>query len=284
MEKKPRILMLDLYNLLHRARGGFKLGPAPVCYNFFRSLRSLVEQMDPSRIIAVSEGEPKERISLLPEYKANREIPADDTERLEEMRRFHEQKDVCIGLLRNFFPISVVRHPDYEADDLIATLIDRGTSAVETVLVSTDSDFIQLLQRHAHVRLWHPIRKEWIVAPPYPYTTWKALRGDPTDNIPAVLEGSQEKMDAEADQLASDPELLSQFISDPDVIERFCRNDVLVTLKQIPEEEFSTMESSSPRRDWDAVKAVFAGYGFGSIVGDKPWSKFVGTFDPLFGE
>ena len=42
-----RVLLLDAYNLIHRARSGFKSGDFPIVYNFFRSLRPLIEKFDP---------------------------------------------------------------------------------------------------------------------------------------------------------------------------------------------------------------------------------------------
>ena len=157
----PKVLVLDLYNLLHRARGGFQLGPAPVTFNFFRSLRALVQQFEPTRIVAVDEGEPLAKLKLMPDYKGNRVIPTWDTAKQDEMRRFREQKTVCIDLLKRRFPISVVRHPNYEADDLLATLVHRGSSAVPHVIVSTDSDFIQLLGPE-YIKLYNPVKKNFI--------------------------------------------------------------------------------------------------------------------------
>ena len=44
-----KILLLDAYNLIYRARSGFTRGDFPVVYNFFRSLRPLIEKFDPDR-------------------------------------------------------------------------------------------------------------------------------------------------------------------------------------------------------------------------------------------
>lgn len=279
----PRVLIIDLYNMLHRARGGFTLGPAPVTFNFFRSLRAIVGQMKPTRIIMADEGEPIARMKMLPTYKSNRIIPAEDLVKQEEMRRFRVQKDECIDYLRRYFPVSVVRHPDYEADDTIYTMIRRGSSAVETVVISTDGDFTQLLNEFDHVKLYNPIKKCYVEKPAWCYVTWKALRGDPSDNIEAALKGSQRHKDDEANDIVDDPDKLLKIFSDPETAATFARNMMLIKFDEIPEEEFDRFESSTPTRDWDAVHSLFAKYDFKSITKPETWTKFVATFDPLFG-
>lgn len=272
------ILAIDFMNQAHRARSGFQLGPAPVVYNFFRQFKALVDQFKPTRIYVALEGRPVHRYEAMGEYKANRKVEADDP-RAKELEKFFKQKDVIVDLLKNHFPVSVVRHPTSECDDTLANLIRRSSSAVPWVLVSSDTDFIQLLQEHDNLRIYNPVQKKFVEAPDYPYVTWKALRGDPTDNIPGVP-GVGDKT---ADKLASDPELLAEFITRPDVETVFTRNYDLIRFKDWSPEEVELMTSSSPAKDWQVVKDVFAGYGFNSMVKDEAWHKFTSSFDNLWG-
>ena len=59
-----KILFLDAYNLIHRARSGFTKGDYPIIYNFFRGVRPLVEKFDPTHVYFVLEGNPKFRKQL----------------------------------------------------------------------------------------------------------------------------------------------------------------------------------------------------------------------------
>lgn len=272
------ILAIDFMNQAHRARSGFQLGPAPVVYNFFRQFKALVDQFKPSRIYIALEGRPVHRYEAMGDYKANRKVEADDP-RAKELEKFFKQKDVIVDLLKNHFPVSVVRHPTSECDDTLANLIRRSSSAVPWVLVSSDTDFIQLLQEHDNLRIYNPVQKKFVEAPDYPYVMWKALRGDPSDNIPGVP-GIGDKT---ADKLASDPELLAEFITRPDVQPVFTRNYELIQFKEWSPEEVDLMTSSSPAKDWQAVKNVFEGYGFNSMVKDESWHKFTSSFDNLWG-
>lgn len=272
------ILCMDFMNLCHRARSGFKMGPAPVVFNFFRQFKALVDEFKPNQIYIVLEGRPVKRYEALSEYKANRVITEDDPRR-EELLKFFAQKDVIVNLLTKHFPVSVVRHPTSECDDTIANLIYRSSTTSPWVIASSDTDFIQLLQEKENLKLYNPVRKEFVVAPDYPYVTWKALRGDATDNIPGIP-GVGDKT---AEKLASDPDLLLAFLGKPDMTPIFERNYELIKFMEWSNEDSILMTSSSPKKDWQLVKKVFDDYGFSSIVKDDAWLKFVKTFDTLWG-
>lgn len=147
-------LILDGYNLIHRARGGFQKGDWPIVFNFFRGLRPIVERFKPDRVIIALEGAPKRQEMLLKEYKGTRG-PAPDG--------FERQKDEIIQIL-GLMPLQVVYHPDFEADDLIHNLLTWSDLHVDScriervhaTVVSSDSDFTQLLQRDLRPR--HNVR------------------------------------------------------------------------------------------------------------------------------
>lgn len=274
------ILAVDFMNAAHRARSGFKMGPAPVVFNFARQFRAIVDKFQPSRVYVALEGRPVARHEASPEYKANRKVAPDDP-RADELRRFFEQTDVIVDLMTRHFPVSVIRHPTSEADDTLANVIRRSSTAVDWVLVSSDTDFIQLLGERDNLRLYNPVRGEFVKRPvDYDYVTWKALRGDATDNISGIP-GVGDKTAA---KLAADPDLLEEFLGRPDAASIFTRNYDLIKFTEWSEDERAQMTSSSPTKDWDAVKAVFEGYGFSSIVKDEAWQKYKTTFDRLWGE
>jgi DNA polymerase-1 len=274
------ILAIDFMNQAHRARSGFQMGPAPVVFNFFRQFKSLVDQFNPNRIYVALEGRPVKRYEALSEYKENRKVASDDP-RAAELTKFFAQKDVIVDLLTKHFPVSVVRHPTFEADDTIANLLRSSSTAVPWVLVSSDTDFIQLLQTQPNLQLYNPVRGEFIEAPTdYDYVTWKSLRGDSTDNIPGIPGVG----DVTAAKIASNPELLAERLTDPQIAPIFTRNYELIRFPEWTDSERIAMTSSSPTKDWDTVKSVFADYGFNSMVKDEPWQKFCSTFDRLWGE
>ena len=133
-----KVLFLDAYNLIYRARSGFAMGDYPVIYNFFRQLRPLVEKFSPDKVYFVLEGNPKFRNQLSEgAYKSNRTSAGDE---------FHRQKAAIINIVSELFPFETVKHPELECDDTIATLAcEHAKSGDAVTIISSDSDFIQLL-------------------------------------------------------------------------------------------------------------------------------------------
>ena len=86
-----KVLFLDAYNLIYRARSGYTKGDYAVIYNFFRGIRPLVEKFAPDKVYFVLEGNPKFRAQLSGgNYKANR-VSAGDA--------FHRQKASIINMV-----------------------------------------------------------------------------------------------------------------------------------------------------------------------------------------
>lgn len=279
------ILVIDGANLMYRARSGFQLGDYNVVFNFFRGLKPLVEQFKPKRIYFTLEGHPKHRYQLLSEYKANRHQVLDPSKPEDEKKRksdedYRRQQGLIVGLLSSLFPVSVLRHPDYEADDLIYNVITNASSAIDFVVVSSDTDFIQLIQNYPNVRLYNPVAKVFLEPPQdYGYVTWKALRGDGSDNIPGIPGIGDKK----AVDLASDLDVLEGFLrEDPNVFSQFERNVKLIEFARWTPEELLQMTSISGSRDWDKVKAWFTEWKFQSMLKESYWNNFVSTFDSLW--
>lgn len=290
LNAQPNILIVDGMNFMHRARSGFTLGEFAVLFNFFRNFRALVEQFSPTRIYFVLEGHPKQRYDALPSYKANRVIVGSDDDpviakKRSDLMAFFRQVDMAIELMVENFPVSVVRHPEYECDDTIYNLINNSSKITNWIVASTDSDFTQLLNKFDNVQVYNPITKQMVAKPEFDYVTWKSLRGDGSDNIP----GLPGITDSVADLLASNPDSLKTLFKDSKLEEQFRLNHGLISFiqwKLDPShgvDEGSGMTCSNPKRDWDAVAARFKEWEFNSILKEKSWKKFVDTFDALWG-
>jgi len=265
-----KVVFLDGYNLIHRARHSFKRGEHSVIYSFFRSLRPLIEKLQPDFAYFVIEGHPKDRIKLYPEYKANRP-------KLKDHDSFITQKKIIIDMLKTYFPLAVVRHPFHEGDDVIGNLIERLHRSDDCVVVSTDTDFLQLYNRCNNVTIYNPIRKNVVEPPPYDYVKWKALRGDPSDNIMGI-KGVGDKR---ARDLVDDENKLKHFLlAEPERKMIFDRNCKLIRFDDIGD-QMSLLESSMPEIKWDMVKENFDKWEFSSITNSKSWIKFEGTFEKL---
>lgn len=141
----------------------------------------------PGTLVFDGPGGLKRRRALYPEYKAGRKsLSSDITAQFELFMK-----------LAQYLPVSMIRIPGWEADDVIATLTTFTKEMVE--IMSTDADFLQL----PNVRL--PERDR-----PFPVESryvrlYKALVGDKSDNIPGVkgfgLKAWEHLADSERDVL-----------------------------------------------------------------------------------
>lgn len=265
-----KVLFLDGYNLIYRALSGFRSGEYPVVYNFFRGVRPIIEMHNPDKVYFVLEGKPAFRSQISDgAYKSNRKSQGD---------HFHKQKASIISIVKSCLPFTSVRHPDLECDDVIATLTSKHCSeGDECVIVSSDSDFIQLLNVFDdNLKIYHPIKKIFIDKPDYDYVTWKALRGDKTDNI----EGIKGVGDKTAFKLVKDEKLLGEFLENKFNRLIFERNINLIRLVDFSN-DMSKLERFSPKANFDELKQIFANLGFDSMLKEKTWEKYVQTFKEL---
>lgn len=242
-----------------------------VKFNFFRNLRPLIEQFSPDKCFFVLEGHPQFRYDLFSEYKANRIIKT--AEKQEAMDKFHVSKREIVRLIQNL-PITTVRAADYECDDVIATLCENMKSEDVTVL-SNDSDYIQILQKgYPNCKVYNPVKKEFMSAPPYPYVAWKSLVGDTSDNIPGFAGIGPKK----AESLLSDPKKFQKFMDIEENRANFQVYRELIEFRFIPEEEIVFKDGI---KNFDILKEEFEKMKFDSITNEKSWNKYVKTFDCL---
>src|SRR5271157_2152796 len=238
-------------------------------FNFFRNLRPQIEDGAPDKVFFVLEGHPQFRYDLFADYKANRIVK--QASRQDALDKFQVAKNEIVRILQ-YLPITIARAASYEADDTIATLCENMKDEDLTVITS-DSDFIQLLQRgYQNQTVYNPIKKVAMEAPAYPYVAWKCLNGDKSDNIPAILKPKK------ALDTVNDPELFRKFLSVEENRANFNINRQLIEFRSVPEEEITLKEGS---RNYDKLKAEFTIMDFQSIINDKSWEKYTKTFDCL---
>jgi DNA polymerase-1 len=123
------------------------------------------------------------RNRIYPDYKAGRDAqPEDLSAQLPLVRE-----------LIDAFSIPLLEVPDYEADDVIGTLVARAPDDVAVTILSTDKDLMQLVSDRVTLvdgikeRRFRPADvEERFGVPPEKMLDLRALVGDPSDNIPGV--------------------------------------------------------------------------------------------------
>jgi DNA polymerase-1 len=165
--------------------------PTGGVYGFAVMALEVIKKLKPD-YVCVAWDKPKtnirKRLEMYPAYKAGRKPPPQD---------FYDQIPLLHSLLEAFgWPLYEL--DDYEADDIMGTLAVQATSQdIETMLVTSDMDMLQLIDLHvsvyalkkglSNIELFHPesfTEKYGIL--PKQFLDLKALKGDSSDNIPGV--------------------------------------------------------------------------------------------------
>ncbi len=199
--KKPRLVLFDGNAIVHRAFHAFettkpltvsKTGEVvSAVYGFALMLLKVINELKPTHYaIAFDRPAPTFRHKLFDQYKAHRpETPAELVSQLGRVRQ-----------LVKTFGIPVYELDDYEADDVLGTLSYQASQQdIDTVIVTGDADAMQLVSPQVKVLYPKPrgtfsdttlydeaavIQKYGIT--PQQVADFKALKGDPSDNIPGV--------------------------------------------------------------------------------------------------
>jgi DNA polymerase-1 len=191
------LILIDGSALCYRSHYAFAKRPltAPsgeltsVAYGFFTGILRLLEMYEPEKLLVVFDDKGKNfRHRMYPDYKANRKpMPP---ELAEQLPRLDE--------LLELWGVPVMRVPDVEADDVLATVAVRSHDQVDRAWFYTgDKDFMQLLgprvgmlkpgRRGDEVTVLtdEDVRKQYKLEPEDLIHVF-ALAGDKADNIPGA--------------------------------------------------------------------------------------------------
>jgi len=212
-------ILVDAANMFFRARhvvrgedAETKVGMA--YHIMFNSINKVWRDFKGSHVVVCLEGR-SWRKEVDTTYKANRTAArmALNPKEAEEDRIFWQAFDELKDYLTSKSNCTVLQHPRCEADDFIARFIQNHPED-EHVIVSSDSDFYQLLR--PHVRQFNGISKQLITVEgifdekgrrikdkktkedlPAPDPQWllfeKCMRGDSSDNVFSAYPGVREK-------------------------------------------------------------------------------------------
>ena len=227
-EKRSRLVILDAHAIIHRAYHAIpdfsssKGEPTGALYGLVSMLLKLVDDLKPDYIVAARDLPGKTaRHELFEAYKATRvKAEPELVSQLEKSPKVFEA-----------FGIPLYEATGYEADDVVGTIVRgvSGRSDVEAVIASGDLDTLQLVSPRVKV---YTLRKglsdtilydEEAVRARYGFdpvhvVDYKALRGDPSDNIPGI-KGIGEKTATELIQaFGSIEELYRALEKDPEAL------------------------------------------------------------------
>ena len=190
-----KLVIIDTYALVHRSYHALPplVSPEGVLvngvYGFMLFFLKMINDLKPDYIVATFDmAAPTFRHEEYKEYKAKRVKMPDN---------FYEQIQVVKDLL-NAFNVPILEKESYEADDIIGTIAEKlkdkdiqsfiVTGDLDTLQLITDKVFVYTLRRGIQESITYDKEKvfERFQLEPEQLIDWKALRGDPSDNVPGV--------------------------------------------------------------------------------------------------
>lgn len=190
-----KLAIIDSYALAHRSYHALPPLTSPDgvlvngVYGFMLIFLKMLKDLNPDYVLATFDmAAPTFRHKEYKEYKAKRVKMPDN---------FYEQVLLIKDLLRKF-GVPILEKEGYEADDLIGSVVEKLKSQdVEIFIVTGDLDTLQLVNDKVFVYTLHQGLRDTIIydkekirerfhLEPEQLGDWKALRGDPSDNVPGV--------------------------------------------------------------------------------------------------
>ena len=193
---KKKLLLLDGHSLAYRAFyalpvENFRTSSGQhtnAVYGFASMVINLIRDEKPTHIATAFDVSRKTfRSEKFPEYKANRATTPDE---------FRSQISYINELL-DALRIPHFELEGFEADDLIATFVDRFKKDCDIIICTGDRDSFQLVDTGVTVlypkkgvtelaRMTPEAVQEKYGLTPAQYPDFAALRGDPSDNLPSI--------------------------------------------------------------------------------------------------
>lgn len=196
-DEKNRLMLIDGHSMAFRAfyalpteKFTTSTGQATnAIYGFLSMLATLLHDEQPTHVaVAFDVGRTTFRTEMFPDYKAQRD---------ETPPEFISQIPILKNLLAAL-GITTIEKPNYEADDIIATLATTAQPlGFETLIVTGDRDALQLVNNTTTVL--YPMKGVSVIhrftpqavqdkygLTPEQYPDFAALRGDPSDNLPSI--------------------------------------------------------------------------------------------------
>ena len=205
-DKTPKLVIVDGHSLIYRSFMAFQGSASQkalefsvkrtgeittAVYGFTSTLLSVLSMVEPTHLaVALDAPEKTFRHEKDATYKATRAAMPDEL----------KTQAARIRQVLDAFNMPVFVEPGYEADDVLGTLARQARElGVETVLVTLDSDLLQLVEPGVAVFMYRPYIKaapavtydengvrERYGLEPAQIPDYKGLKGDPSDNIPGV--------------------------------------------------------------------------------------------------
>ena len=287
-EKKHKLIAIDGNSLLYRAFFAMKYlstadgQPTNAVYGFIMMLFRILNEEKPDSIVVAWDTPVKTfRHKAYDGYKAQRKPTPDE---------LLSQAPIVRGVVKAF-RIPVIELEGYEADDVVATIARQSCEeGYNTVIVTGDLDALQLVNDCVSVMTTIKGVTDTVVydpqavidrygIPPESMADFKALKGDPSDNIPGISGIGDKKAAALVQQFGSVENMLEHLDEIMDVKvkatlqadpEEVIRSKRLVKLIEDAPIDFHVRDCKVQEPDWDELRELFVKLEFKTLLKRLP--------------
>ncbi|MCK4265126.1 DNA polymerase I [Candidatus Babeliales bacterium] len=279
---KDAIYLIDGSSFLFRAYYGLrplhtsKGIPVQATYGFCRMIKKIVDEFNPNYMVILWDSKGKTiRKEIYEEYKAQRQAPPSDLSlQKEQIVNFSDSIELC-----------QIFRPGYEADDLIASVVNQNKKR-DIVIITSDKDLYQLLS--SYVYIYDPFKKEMVDKEkfisergfsPENLLMYHSLLGDSSDNIPGVRGVGKKGAEALVKQFGT----LEELYKNLDKVEKERIQNLLAEQKEAaylskdlftlrtPEIKETLKDFEFDKNHWSNALDIFIEFEFKSLArGIKP--------------
>lgn len=289
MSKRKKLVVFDGHALVHRGYHAIpyltnKDGmPTNAVYGFTMMMLLALREIKPDYVAVAWDAPGKTfRHEQYKDYKGTRK---------EADQELYAQLPVTKDVIEAF-NIPLLEQPGYEADDIIGSLAKQHEKQLDVVIVTGDMDELQLVSNHTTVFTMRKgftdtveydeeAVKEKYGVTPKEFITYKALKGDLSDNIPGVS-GVGDKT---ATDLVSKYHSLDNIYQNLDALSPSVANKMeagrkdaylseeLATIKTDMKLKFDLKDAVVHEYDRKKVYDLFHQLGFKSLLAKLPYEK-----------
>lgn len=295
IEKKKKFIIIDGNAIVHRAYHAMPPLTAKdgtminAVYGFTSMLLKVINDLKPDYLAVafdVAGGTFRHEVSK--DYKATR-VKADQD--------LYDQIPLCYQIVEAF-DIPIYTKKGFEADDVIATVVDQIQKKADSVVVTGDMDLLQIVDEHTQVYALRKgitdavlynaeeVKKKYGFGPEH-IVDYKSLRGDSSDNIVGVP-GIGEKTATELIQkVGGIEEIYKQLKKDhsklhtefkPGVIKKLedgeadalMSHELATIVNNVPDINFDLEKCAVKKFDLEKITELFRKFEFFSLLKRVP--------------
>jgi len=183
--------------------------------------------------------------------------------------QFFINYNIILKEFSEFLPFKIISIPGVEADDSIAVLTRIFGANEKITVVSSDRDFLQLVNLCEKYKQWSPFHKKFIDSESRNYNLLEhIIRGDQSDEIPNIMSDDDAIINPHKRQSTIRTSKLNEWMSLGDIncpekfcpssesLRKFIRNRQLIDFTQIPDDIYKKIAETY--KDTMPGKGVFS--------------------------